>query len=164
VCIDTRWPAGDAAATRKYAAELVALSPDGYEQPICDGRSMSAFPGNDTVSRCKQPPCLGRLADTTADPKSSTSGNGDLQHLHEMTLRSAQAVSRRWSHYQPGWRTLVVDLDRRRVGATWLLQLTGLPLRLVRQVPPQRRDVASGRFACVPSMIDSLEVEVLYPA
>jgi hypothetical protein len=29
VRIDTRWPAGDAADTRKYAAELVALSPDG---------------------------------------------------------------------------------------------------------------------------------------
>jgi len=26
---------------------------------------------------------------TTADPESSKSGNGDLQHLREMTLRSA---------------------------------------------------------------------------
>jgi hypothetical protein len=29
VRIDARWPAGDGADTRKYAAELVALSPDG---------------------------------------------------------------------------------------------------------------------------------------
>jgi hypothetical protein len=33
----------------------------------------------------------------------------------------------------------------RRVGATWFLQLTGLsvPLRLVGQVPPQRREIPS---------------------
>jgi hypothetical protein len=30
-----------------------------------------------------------RIADTTADPESSKSGNGDLRHLREMTLRSA---------------------------------------------------------------------------
>jgi len=36
-----------------------------------------------------------------------------------------------------------------RVAATWLLQLTGLPvpLQLVRQVPPRRREVASEAVA-----------------
>jgi hypothetical protein len=41
------------------------------------------------VSR-RRPPCrFGRIADATADPTSSKSGNGDLQHLREITLRSA---------------------------------------------------------------------------
>ena len=51
-------------------------------------RSTSAFP-KATVSRRKPPRRFGRIADATADPKSSKSGNGDLQHLREMTLRSA---------------------------------------------------------------------------
>jgi len=41
------------------------------------------------ISRRKPPRRFGRIADATADPKSSKSGNGDLQHLREMTLRSA---------------------------------------------------------------------------
>ena len=42
-----------------------------------------------TVSRRKPPRRFGRIADTTADPESSKSGNGDLQPLREMTLSSA---------------------------------------------------------------------------
>jgi len=41
-----------------------------------------------TVSR-RKPPRRWRIADTTADPESSKSENDDLQHLCEMTLRSA---------------------------------------------------------------------------
>jgi hypothetical protein len=41
-----------------------------HEQPICDGRSMSAFPET-TVSRRKPPRRFGRIANKTADPEAS---------------------------------------------------------------------------------------------
>jgi hypothetical protein len=88
VRIDTRWPAGDAADTRKYAAELVALSPDGSRATNLR-RSLHVGFSRKHVSRRKPPRRFGRIADTTTDPESSKSGNGDLQHLREMTLRSA---------------------------------------------------------------------------
>jgi len=86
--IDTRWPAGDAADTRKYAEELVALSPDGSRATNLR-RSLHVGFLKATAIRRKPRRRFGRIADTTADPESSKSGNGDLQHLREMTLRSA---------------------------------------------------------------------------
>jgi hypothetical protein len=50
---------------------------------------MSGFPESDRQSPQATAPLFGRIADTTADPESSKSENGDLQHLCEMTLRSA---------------------------------------------------------------------------
>jgi hypothetical protein len=43
----------------------------------------------DLMQRRKPFHRFGRIANTTADPESSKSANGDLQHLREMTFRTA---------------------------------------------------------------------------
>jgi hypothetical protein len=49
---------------------------------------MSAFPESGRQLPEAAAP-FGEMAETAADPESSKRGNGDLQHLREMTLRSA---------------------------------------------------------------------------
>src|SRR5262245_5754125 len=49
--------------------------------------------GNCGVTHPESPHCFARISDAMAD----LTGNGDLQHLRETTLRSAYAVSRRGS-------------------------------------------------------------------
>jgi hypothetical protein len=50
---------------------------------------MSALPSKADMCSAVFDACYGPKADTLTDPESSKSRNGDLQHLREMTLRSA---------------------------------------------------------------------------
>ncbi len=67
VRIDTRWPAGDAADTRKYAAELVALG-----RQVTSNQATVApcrlFP-KATVGRRKPPRRFGRIAGHDGRPR-----------------------------------------------------------------------------------------------
>ena len=57
----------------------------GHEQPIATVAPCWLFP-KASVSRRKPRRRFGRIAGTTADPESPKCGNGDLQHLCELTF------------------------------------------------------------------------------
>jgi hypothetical protein len=80
VRIDTRCPGGDAADTRKYAAELVALSPDGSRATNLRRSLHVGFSESDRPPpQATAPLWANRRHD--GRPESSKSENGDLQHL-----------------------------------------------------------------------------------
>src|SRR5262245_43729745 len=71
--------------TRTPEGSMSAL---GQQATCAPQKVMSALAPKANMCGATTDVCYGPIADTTADPESSKSGNGDLQHLREMTLRS----------------------------------------------------------------------------